>query len=336
MLMQAMITKGQQSSLEHIAIPTCAADEVLVRIFAAGVNPIDRKVQQNGALLGDGDSFVLGCDGAGIIEAVGEDVTQYTAGDAVFYCYGGIGQSAGNYAEYACIPAQCLAIKPESMNMIQAAAAPLVLITAWESLFDRAHMYGEQTVLILGGTGGVGHIALQLAKIAGCRVACTVSSAKKAALAYEYGADCVIDRSQEDITEAIHRWTDGRGVDVLLDTVGGKALPPVLGALANYGTLVSLLQFADDLDWKTLRLKNITLAQTLMLSPMLLGDKQGLAHQAAILEQCAQMIDSEQLRLHVSTILSLNQAKDALDAIAKGDTMGKIVLDCTGSDQDEP
>jgi len=315
--------------------PSCAPHEVLVRVFAAGVNPVDSKVRQRGGFIGAATAFIPGCDGAGIIEAVGGAITQYQIGDAVFYCYGGIGQATGNYAEFACVPEQYLAHKPASCNMAQAAAGPLVLITAWESLFDRARLQAGQTVFITGGTGGVGHVAIQLAKEAGCRVICTVSSEKKANFARSLGADYVIDRTQEEIVAAVALWTDGTGVDVLFDTVGGDALLPLIPTLANYGTLVSLLQFPDALDWAQLRLKNITLAQELMLSPMLLNDHAAAEHQAAILEECAELMTQDKLTVHIDTVLPLAEAAQAQQRIDLGHTMGKLVLDCTTGTLDD-
>ncbi|MDQ6979628.1 MAG: zinc-binding dehydrogenase [Mariprofundaceae bacterium] len=327
-----VVTEAGDTSVlqaQSLTRPSCAPNEVLVRIFAAGVNPVDTKARQRGGLLGDPTAFIPGCDGAGIIEAIGSEVEHYQVGDAVFYCYGGIGQASGNYAEFTCVPEQYIAHKPTACNMAQAAAAPLVLISAWESLFDRARLQAGQTLFITGGTGGVGHVAIQLAKEAGCRVICTVSSEEKADLARSLGADAVIDRTQEDVVAAVMEWTDGAGVDLLFDTVGGETLPPLISSVANYGTVVSLLQFPDTLDWAQLRLKNITLAQELMLSPMLLNDYAAAEHQAAILEECAELMTQDKLTVHIDTVLPLAEAAQAHQRIELGQTTGKLVLDCT-------
>jgi NADPH2:quinone reductase len=327
---------GDASVLQTQSLPrpSCAPNEVLVRIFAAGVNPVDAKARQRGGFIAAPTSFIPGCDGAGIIEAIGSNVAQYQVGDAVFYCYGGIGQASGNYADFSCVPEHYLAHKPTTCNMAQAAAAPLVLITAWESLFDRARVQSEQTVFITGGTGGVGHVAIQLAKAAGCRVICSVSSEQKATLARSLGADAVIDRSKDDVLAAVMQWSDGRGVDLLLDTVGGETLPPLTASVANYGTIVSLLQFPGTLDWAQLRLKNITLAQELMLSPMLLNDDDAAAHQAAILEECAELMTAGKLTVHVDAVLPLAEAAQAQQRVEQGQTTGKLVLDCTAGTLD--
>ena len=320
---------AKQCRYERIARPRPAADEVLVRVFAAGVNPVDTKVRQREPFMRSGEVFIPGCDGAGIIEVVGDAVEDFSVGDAVCYCYGGIGQPVGNYAEYTCVPTSYLTHKAEGINMLQAAAMPLVCITAWEALFDRARLSEGQTVLVLGGTGGTGHVAVQLAKAAGCRVACTVGSEEKAAVARQLGADHVIHYRHQSVTEAVAEWTQGRGVDVLLDTVGGQALPEVQDAVAHYGTLVSLLQFPAELDWKQLRLKNIVLAQELMLSPMLFDHRQAAEHQAAIVAQCQEMMEEGRLQIRIADTLPLAAAWQAHERIAQGNTCGKLVLDCT-------
>jgi len=256
----------------------------------------------------------------------------------VYYCYGGLGQqhkgqSQGNYAEYIVVPAEFLAAKPESLGYLQAAAAPLVLITAWEALFDRAGLQSGQKVFVHAGAGGVGHVAIQLAKIADCEVATTVSGAEKAAFVRELGADKVIDYTKEDVTESLLAWTDSKGVDVAFDTVGGDAFNQLIPAMAHYSDLVSILQVPDDVDWKALRLNNVRISQELMLTPMLSGIKEGAAHHAAILEQCAQLIDGGQLKVHVAKTLPLEDAAQAHQLIEEGHMQGKVVLAVAGEEE---
>ncbi|MDQ6954875.1 MAG: zinc-dependent alcohol dehydrogenase family protein [Mariprofundaceae bacterium] len=312
-------------------------NQVLVQVFAAGVNPIDSKLRGNGMFFPDAYPAILGCDGAGVVEAVGSDVDVFSPGDAVYYCYGGLGQrheqqSQGNYAEYIVVPSEFLARKPESMGYLQAAAAPLILITAWESLFDRAALQSGQKVFIHAGAGGVGHVAIQLAKIAGCEVAATVSDGEKEAFVRQLGADKVIDYTREDVAEALLAWTDGKGVNVALDTVGGDAFEQLIPAMAHYSDLVSILQVPKTSNWKALRMKNVRVSQELMLAPMLSDIKAGAQHHAAILEQCAQLIDAEKLQVHVSKILPLEDAAQAHQMIEKGHMQGKIVLAIAGEE----
>jgi len=311
----------------------CGADEVMVKVMAAGINPVDTKVRKNGAFFQDAYPTVLGCDGAGFVEAVGKNVEHLKAGDAVYYCYGGLGQrsaveniSVGNYAEYAVIKAAFVALKPASLDFDSAAAAPLVLITAWEALFDRAQIKSGQKVLIHAGAGGVGHVAIQLAKLAGVEVATTVSSDEKAEFVKALGADLVINYKTEDVAAKLLEWTNQQGVDVAFDTVGGDAFKALIPAMRLYGDLVTLLEIPEGVDWKLLRLKNVRVSQTLMLTPMIAGLDEIGVHQAAILEQCAQFFDEKKLSIYVDEVMPLADVKKAHQTIESGHQSGKIVL----------
>ena len=155
-------------ALQEVETPKLRSPkDVLVRLKAAGVNPIDTKLRRNGTFYPDRQPTILGCDGAGIAEAVGAGVTRFKAGDEVYFFNGGIGGATGNYAEYAVVDECCTAHKPAKLDMVHAAAAPLVLITAWEALHDRGQIHKKFRVLIHAGAGGVGHVAIQLAKLAG-------------------------------------------------------------------------------------------------------------------------------------------------------------------------
>lgn len=322
--------------LEEVAQPQITEpNQLLVRLMAAGINPVDTKVRTNGLFFPDGLPAILGCDGAGVVEAVGADVTRFQPGDQVYYCYGGLGKkisgfSVGNYADYAVVDDIHVAIKPDCLGFDEAAAAPLVLITAWEALFDRADIHSGQKVFIHAGAGGVGHVAIQLARMAGCEVATTVSSDEKAAFVKELGADLIINYKREDVAEALLKWTDGEGVNVAFDTVGGAAFNQLVPAMAHYGDLVSILQVPDDTDWKSLRLKNVRVSQELMLTPMVYDLREAAEHQSDILEQCAQLFDEQKLSIFVSDVLPLEDAAKAHRMIEAGGTTGKIVLDTTG------
>ncbi|RMH51261.1 MAG: alcohol dehydrogenase [Zetaproteobacteria bacterium] len=303
--------------------------QVLVRVHAAGVNPIDTKLRRRGLYFGQPPA-VLGCDGAGVVAAVGDAVGEVRPGDAVFYCYGGLGQPFGNYADYTLVDAAALCAIPAGLEMATAAAAPLVLITAWEALFDRARLHEGMKVLIHGGGGGVGHVAIQLARVAGCAVATTVGSAEKAAWMAELGADLVVRYDREDVVARVRDWSGGEGVDVALDTVGGEAFHQAAALVRPYGDLVTLLQLPADADLKGLRLRNVRISQELMLTPMVLGLEEGLRHQAAILEQCGQLMEQRRLVVRVSELLPLEQAAHAHRTIEQGHATGKLVLDLVG------
>ena len=313
-------------TLQQTPEPTCGESEILVRLVAAGVNPIDTKLRNNGLYFADALPAILGCDGAGIVEQVGGKVSRFEPGDAVYFCYGGLGQPAGNYAELIAVPEHFAAHKPESLDFVDAAAAPLVLITAWESLFDRGRIRGDEKVFIHAGAGGVGHVAIQLAKLAGCQVATSVSSDEKAELARTLGADLIINYKREDVTEALLAWSDGEGVDLCFDTVGGSAFHPLVEATRIYGDIVTILQVPADADWKQIRLRNIRIAQELMLTPMVTGHRAGAEHHGDILEQCAQFFDERKLSIFVSETLPLADAAEAHRKLEAGQVVGKLVL----------
>lgn len=301
--------------------------DILVRIVAAGVNPVDTKIRTRGPLLPDGLPAVLGCDGAGTVEAAGEEVTRFKPGDEVWFCHGGIGGPVGNYAEYIVLDSSLAQAKPRDIGFDQAGAAPLVLLTAWEALHDRARLAEGQTVLIHAGAGGVGHVAIQLAKAAGARVCTTVSSPEKADFAHALGAEYCINYREEDLVESVMDWTEGRGVDVAFDTIGPEVFRQTIPAMAHYGDLVTILDPGPGLDLKEARNRNLRISLELMLTPMLYDLPRARIHQGEILRRCAKLIDHGDLRIHVSRTFPLEQAREAHELIEEGHVTGKLVLE---------
>lgn len=312
---------------EEIAEPSLTTpSQIKVRLHAAGINPIDTKVRSRGVFFDDGLPAVLGCDGAGVVTEAGEAVTQFKVGDKVWFCHGGLGREQGNYAQVTVIEAVEVCAMPRNLDFVHAAAGPLVLLTAWEALFDRAQLTSGQSVLIHAGAGGVGHVAIQLAKQRGARVATTVGSSEKAEFVRELGADLVINYREQDFVAAIYDWTEGQGVDVAFDTVGPAVFQASIPAVAHYGALVTLLDPGKDVDWKEARTRNLRFGFELMLTPMLRELPQARAHQIDILKSCKRMIENAQLQLQVSHVLPLEQAAQAHSLIEQGSTRGKIVL----------
>jgi len=308
-------------------VPTLSgATDVLVRLMAAGVNPVDTKLRSRGPLLPDGLPMVPGCDGAGVVEAVGPEVAGLSPGDEVWLCHGGLGGPVGNYAEYILAAAAGVRPKPRSLDFVHAAAAPLVLITAWEALFDRAGLKPGQTVLVHAGAGGVGHVAIQLARLAGARVAATVSSPEKASFAHELGAEYTINYREEDLVQAVMDWTGGRGVDIGFDTVGPEVFRRTIPAMAHYGSLITILDLGPDQDFKEARTRNLRIGFELMLTPMLRDLPEARAHQGEILDRCAEYVDRGELRIEVAETFPLAQAEAAHRRIEEGHTRGKLVL----------
>ena len=324
-----MTAAGGTEVLQYREVPEPRITEdthIKVRLKAAGVNPVDTKLRNRGVFYDDALPAILGCDGAGVVVETGKAVTRFRTGDAVWFCHGGLGGAQGNYAEYNVLDETLAVAKPESLSFVEAAAAPLVLITAWEALYDRARLKPNKTVLVHGGTGGVGHVAIQLACLAGATVCATVGSGDKAQRARDLGADRAILYPEEDFVKAVEAWTGGRGVDVALDTVGGKVFRRTLAATAHYGDVVTLLDPGADVIWKEARNRNLRIGFELMLTPMLQGDPRARRHQVIILEQCARWFDEGRLKIHVGMTFPLEQAGAAHALVETGHMTGKAVL----------
>ncbi len=319
--------KPEVLQLQEVPTPHLQSDrQLLVRLKAAGVNPIDTKVRTRGTFYPNSLPAILGCDGAGVVEAIGSAVQQFRVGDEVYFCNGGLGGHPGNYAEYALIDERFAARKPANVSFAEAAAAPLVLITAWEALYDRGRLEAGRRVLVHAGAGGVGHVAIQLAKLAGATVCTTVSSPEKAKFVQQMGADRVIFYKETDVVQAVLDWTDGEGVDLAFDTVGGAELSRSFAATAIYGDVVTLLAPDANTDWKTARDRNLRVSYELMLTPMMQEMTKAQQDQAKILQQCARLFEQGQLKIHLQQTLPLAEAAQAHAMLETGTMTGKLVL----------
>jgi len=314
--------------LRDIPLPQLPSSKHLrVKLASAGINPLDTKLRSKTIYYPDQLPAILGCDGAGVVEAAGSDTSRFKVGDAVYFCNGGIGDEAGCYAEYTTVHEDYVARKPEKFSMAESAALPLVAITVWEALLDRVNLQAGQTILIHAGAGGVGHIAIQLARHLGARVAVTVSDEHKAAIAKDLGAEKIIHYRQQDFIAETLAWTEGRGADVVFDTVGGDTFLHSLHAACTYGKLVSLLSTPLSLaDTQLARLRNLSLCYELMLAPQLKKSHEERVRQRKILEQAALLADAGKLRVLVSKQLPLAEAAQAHRLIEQGGVSGKIVL----------
>ncbi|MBS1214492.1 MAG: alcohol dehydrogenase, zinc-containing, partial [Proteobacteria bacterium] len=266
-----MTQPGSPDVLQLAEIPEpalTAPEQIKVRLRAAGINPIDTKLRKRGVFFPDALPAVLGCDGAGEVVETGSEVSRFKVGDRVWFCNGGLGADQGNYAEFTVLDQRWAAPIPASLSFEQAAAAPLVLITAWGALYDRARLIAGQTVLVHAGAGGVGHVAIQLAKLRGARVLATVGSPEKAALARQWGADEAIEYRGRDFVEAVNELTEGLGADVVLDTVGPEVFMKSLECTAHFGDIVTLLDLPETSVTEA-RMRNLRIGFELMLTPML-------------------------------------------------------------------
>jgi len=301
------------------------ATHIKVKLHAAGVNPVDTKIRRNGVFYDHALPAVLGCDGAGVVVETGSKVSQFKAGDKVWFCHGGLGREQGNYAEYTVIDERWVSLMPETFSFTEAAAVPLVLITAWGALFDRGGLQAGQTVLIHAGAGGVGHVAIQLAKLKGARVITTVSSAQKAEFVKSLGADEAINYTKDGFANAVNDLSGGKGADLVFDTVGAAVFKESIAVTAHFGRLVTLLD-PGELNLGEARMRNLLIGFELMLTPMLRDLPEARDKHVEILNQCTQWVDKGLIKLHVSKQLSLQEAAEAHKLIEAGHTSGKVVL----------
>ncbi|BFM38389.1 zinc-dependent alcohol dehydrogenase family protein [Synechocystis sp. LKSZ1] len=325
--MQALIVDDFQTATfraAEIPRPEPTANQVLVRIKASGVNPLDSKIRTGKAPHAKPAlPAVLGTDLAGIIEAVGQDVTTFKVGDEVYGLTGGVGGLQGSLAEFAAVDPDLLAKKPTNFSMREAAALPLVFLTAWEGLVDRANVRDGQKVLVLGGSGGVGHVAVQIAKARGAKVFATASTAKHD-MVQQLGA-MPIDYRTTSIEQIVQTFTDGRGFDVVYDTVGGSTLDDAFKAVCNYGHVVSSYGWGQH-SLMPLSRKSATYSGVFVLLPLLTGE--GRVHHGEILRQATRLAEANQLRPVVDPRhFSLDTALSAHEAVEQGTAVSKIVVD---------
>jgi NADPH2:quinone reductase len=245
----------------------------------------------------------------------------------VFFYNGGIGDEPGCYAEYTTLHEEYCAATPKNIGLQDIAGLPLVLITAWEALVERANLQAGQTILIHGGTGGVGHIALQLAKHLGADVAVTVSDDKKEGLAQGLEADKIVRYKEMDFVMDVEEWSGNKGVDVVLDTIGGDVFLRSMNVTRIGGKIVTLLATPMSLaDTQLARLRNLSICYEQMVTPQFLKQHQERIRQRKILEHGAQLVASGKLGVLVSYALPLEQAAEAHRLIEQGHVLGKIIL----------
>lgn len=305
--------------------PVPGPGEVLVRVQAASVNPVDYKIRGTGPAFAPELPAVLGCDMAGEVIDVGEGVTGFAPGDLVYGCVGGVRNMPGTYAERVVADARLLAHRPQGLPVREAAAMPLVTITAWEALYDRANVQEGQSVLVHGGAGGVGHIAVQLAKARDAQVFTTVSSPEKAEIARRFGANETINYREERVDAYTERLTQGRGFDVVLDATGGSDIATSFAAARLNGHVVTIVSHYQA-DLAPMHVKGLTLHVVFMLIPML--HNIGRAHHGELLTQAAELVHKEHLRpLLDPERFTLSELSAAHRHAQSGQAVGKVVID---------
>jgi NADPH2:quinone reductase len=301
-------------------------EDVLVRLHAASVNPADIWFRKLGPYIQSSAPLILGHDGSGLVEEVGSRVRRVVPGDAICFCNGGIGGVFGTYAEFAIVPERQLVHIPPAIDLVHAAALPLVTITMWEALVDRIEVRPGEHVLIHGGAGGTGHIGIQLAKVRGARIATTVSTDKKAEFADSFGVDLVIPYREADFVAMCRAWTSGHGLDAAVDNVGRAELQKTFRAMAPYGRIVTLMGIPGDDAETTAYNLNLTLHAVMMLTPMWFGLDDRLEHQAQLVDSALCLVSQGELKVHVDQTFLLSEVAEAHRYIEDGQAIGKVVL----------
>jgi len=307
--------------LSSVATPTPAAGEVLIKVTAAGINRPDVMQRQGMYPPPPGAPDVLGLEIAGTVVTVGEAVTELRIGDPVCALVAG-----GGYAQY-CIASVPLCMRiPENMEMVSAAALPETYFTVWTNVFERGALTSGETLLVHGGSSGIGTTAIQLAKQFGARVFVTAGSDDKCRACTDLGADAAINYKTEDYVEEIKSLTDEKGVNLILDIVGGDYLPRNLKCLAMDGRLVQIaLQRGPKVEMNLLpvMLKRLTITGS-TLRPRSIEEKALIA--AALREQVWPLLDKTVVRPLIHATFALADAPAAHKMMELSQHIGKIVL----------
>jgi NADPH:quinone reductase-like Zn-dependent oxidoreductase len=284
--------------------PEPKEDQILVRVIAAGVNPVDdaSRSEKYAKFFGITLPFIPGYDVAGVVEKTGANITKFKAGDPV-YAYLSL-KDGGGYAEYAVAAEVEAAPKPKSISFVEAAGVPVVALTAWQALIDTAKLTAGQTVLIHGGSGGVGTFAIQIAKARGAKVIARAST-RNQDLLKQLGADVAIDYTKQKFEDV------AKDVDLVLDPVGKDTLARSYGVVKKGGFIVSIVARPDqaELDKRGIH-----------------GASLGVEPNSDELTEIGKLIDEKKIRVIVSQTLPLSEAVKAQEQVATGHTRGKIVL----------
>lgn len=324
--MQAIVLEkyGEALVFKTVSRPQVGKGQVLVKISHSGVNPLDLKIKSGAAAHAQVQlPFIPGIDMSGVVVEIGEEVTNFKLSDEVYGMVGGVGNNQGTLVEYVAVDANHIALKPKNISMKEAAAIPLIFITAWEGLVDRARVHEGQKVLVHGGAGGVGHMAVQIAKAFGATVYGTESGK---GLEYLTSINVTaIDFTNTSTDEYIAAHTSSEGFDIVFDTVGGSVLDNSFKSVKNYtGHVVSALGWGTH-SIAPLSFKGATYSGIFTLLPLLTG--KGKAHHGEILQRATELIEAGKLKpsIHAEDF-SLAQVNDAYQSIERRTASGKVVI----------
>jgi len=327
--MKAMILNqfGNDSKFELTEInkPEPAQNEVLIKVAASSVNTVDTMIKAMGKdlPLSPEAPALLGMDFAGTIEALGENVKGFNVGDEVYGCAGGLATLPGTLTDYISADTQLIALKPKNLTMREAAALPLVGITAFEGL-ERAGIKEGQKVLVHGGSGGVGHVALQLAKYFGADVYSTGGGDKQTALIESLGATAINYKTTQ-VENYVEKHTGGLGFDIVYDSVGGANMINSFNAARLNGHVVSTVSLLE-IDLTLAHFKGLSLHVVFMLIPMLHNYKRADHHR--ILTKIAEIVESGNLKpILDENRYTFTEVNEAYARLSSGEGMGKVVIE---------
>ena len=302
-------------------LPEVGAGEVLIRVAYAGVNRPDVLQRAGSYPPPRGASPHLGLEVAGVVAAVGQGVPEWQKGDRVCALVNG-----GGYAEYVAAPAGQVLPVPAGLSMAQAAALPETVLTVWANVVERGRLQAGETLLVHGGTSGIGVAAIQIAKALGAWVFCTVGTPEKAGAAQKLGADAAIDYRRRDFMVEVSKLTEGRGVDVILDMVGGPYIERNLRSLALEGRLVQIafMQTAKvEVDWMPLMLRRLTFTGS-TLRARSAEEKARLSR--AVQDNVWPMVEDGRVQAVIDRVFPLDSAAEAHRRMESSDHIGKILL----------
>jgi NADPH2:quinone reductase len=308
--------------LQQMPQPRPGPADLLIEVHAAALNPIDFKIRRGAFGKGRKFPFIPGYDVSGVVREMGPEAQGFKIGDAVYASPSLVRDGAD--AEFVCLDARTVAPKPAALDHLHAAALPLVTLTTWESLLLRARIQPGETVLIHAGGGGVGHVAVQLAKHHGCRVLTTASRDESIDLCRRLGADVIINYAKEDFVERVKQETGGRGCPVILDAVGDQVFDRSLDCIAVNGRLITCVGTPSAEIAQKLFRKNATLYFEFMGAPTVYGVR--LESQGEILRAAAKLVDDGKLKPHVSRVLELEELAEAHRLQESGHVTGKLVV----------
>ncbi|WP_226479638.1 zinc-binding dehydrogenase [Natrinema amylolyticum] len=306
-------------------IPEPGPDEIRVAVAASSLNPVDYKIRQ-GALPDFAPELpaILHCDVSGVVDAVGENVEAFEEGDEVYGMPGGAGRQ-GSLADYVVGHAGTFAHAPESIPLEESAALPVVALTAWELLADKTTVDIGDDVLVYGGSGGVGHVAVQIARWFGADVTATGSSEEKRDLAERLGADATVDYTETDVETYVDEHAGGEGFDVVVDPIGDEHLETAFEAVRPYGTVVTTeSSAAQELGLGPMHANSLELGVVLVILPVLLGERQDRIGEE--LADIAALVDDGAIEPHIDDRFAFDEAAAAHRRGEDGDFRGKLLL----------